>query len=29
MKQFPKAGTDFDPKDPPEMQFDVSSGNPA
>ncbi|AZP19071.1 serine/threonine protein kinase [Streptomyces aquilus] len=29
MKQYPKAGTDFDPKNPPEMQFDVSSGNPA
>jgi serine/threonine protein kinase len=29
MNQFPAAGTDFDPKDPPEMQFDVSTGNPA
>ncbi|MDL5202697.1 protein kinase [Streptomyces sp. ALI-76-A] len=29
MKQFPEAGTDFDPKDPPKMQFDVSTGNPA
>ncbi|MFD3835901.1 protein kinase [Streptomyces sp. NPDC058642] len=28
MKQFPAAGTDFDPKEAPEMQFDVSSGNP-
>ncbi|MFI6933686.1 protein kinase [Streptomyces sp. NPDC050287] len=29
MKQFPSAGTDFDPKEPPKMQFDVSTGNPA
>ncbi|MGW7206411.1 protein kinase domain-containing protein [Streptomyces sp. NPDC054837] len=29
MKQFPAAGTDFDPKAAPEMQFDVSTGNPA
>ncbi|MEU5887875.1 protein kinase [Streptomyces sp. NPDC047461] len=29
MKQFPKAGTDFDPKNPPDMQFDVSTGVPA
>lgn len=28
MNQFPKAGTDFDPKNPPDMQFDVSTGNP-
>ncbi|MDH6625193.1 serine/threonine protein kinase [Streptomyces sp. LBL] len=28
MKQFPSAGTDFDPKEPPKMQFDVSTGNP-
>ncbi|MFJ2233314.1 protein kinase [Streptomyces sp. NPDC087859] len=26
MNQFPKAGTDFNPKDPPDMQFDVSTG---
>jgi predicted Ser/Thr protein kinase len=26
MNQFPKAGTDFDPKNPPDMQFDVSTG---
>ncbi|WP_411149632.1 protein kinase domain-containing protein [Streptomyces sp. A30] len=29
MKQYPTAGTDFDPKNPPEMQFDVSTGNPS
>ncbi|KOU58769.1 serine/threonine protein kinase [Streptomyces sp. MMG1533] len=29
MKQYPTAGTDFDPKNPPEMQFDISTGNPA
>jgi serine/threonine protein kinase len=29
MNQFPSAGTDFDPKDAPDMQFDVSTGNPA
>ncbi|KKD05083.1 protein kinase domain-containing protein [Streptomyces sp. WM6386] len=29
MNQFPKAGTDFDPKNPPDMQFDVSTGVPA
>jgi serine/threonine protein kinase len=28
MKQYPTEGTDFDPKNPPEMQFDVSTGNP-
>ena len=28
MKQFPAEGTDFDPKEAPEMQFDVSTGNP-
>ncbi|MCX5332795.1 MULTISPECIES: protein kinase [unclassified Streptomyces] len=26
MNQFPKAGTDFDPKNAPDMQFDVSTG---
>ncbi|MFF0163192.1 protein kinase [Streptomyces sp. NPDC005263] len=29
MKQFPEQGTDFDPKKPPKMQFDVSTGNPS
>ncbi|MEU0074796.1 protein kinase [Streptomyces sp. NPDC006332] len=29
MKQFPEKGTDFDPKKPPKMQFDVSTGNPS
>ncbi|MGW0331613.1 protein kinase domain-containing protein [Streptomyces sp. NPDC003011] len=29
LKQFPEANTDFDPKDPPKMQFDVSTGSPA
>ncbi|WLW53645.1 Stk1 family PASTA domain-containing Ser/Thr kinase [Streptomyces sp. YU58] len=29
IQQFPDAGTDFDPKNPPKMQFDVSTGNPA
>jgi hypothetical protein len=29
MRQSPKAGTDFDPDDPPEIQFDVSTGNPS
>ena len=29
MKQFPDAGTDFDPKNPPTFQFDISTGNPA
>jgi serine/threonine protein kinase len=29
LKQYPAAGTDFDPKDPPKMQFDVSTGNPS
>jgi eukaryotic-like serine/threonine-protein kinase len=29
MKQFPKAGTDFDPKNPPTFQFDISTGDPA
>jgi eukaryotic-like serine/threonine-protein kinase len=29
MKQFPEAGTDFDPKNPPTFQFDISTGNPA
>ncbi|MFI6347623.1 protein kinase [Streptomyces sp. NPDC050560] len=28
MRQSPKAGTDFDPKNPPEIQFDISTGNP-
>ncbi|GHH70505.1 serine/threonine-protein kinase PksC [Streptomyces sulfonofaciens] len=28
MHQSPKADTDFDPKDPPQIQFDVSTGNP-
>ncbi|OIJ69544.1 protein kinase domain-containing protein [Streptomyces mangrovisoli] len=29
MKQYPTAGTDFDPKNPPTMQFTLSTGNPA
>ncbi|MHB9860487.1 protein kinase domain-containing protein [Streptomyces sp. YIM S03343] len=29
MKQFPEADTDFDPKNPPTFQFDISTGNPA
>ncbi|MFI8188541.1 protein kinase [Streptomyces sp. NPDC085946] len=29
MKQFPAAGTDFAPENPPEIQFDISTGNPA
>ncbi|MEV5432910.1 protein kinase [Streptomyces sp. NPDC052701] len=29
MRQSPKAGTDFDPDDPPQIQFDVSTGNPS
>lgn len=29
IQQSPKAGTDFDPADPPEMEFEVSTGNPA
>jgi hypothetical protein len=29
LRQSPKAGTDFDPTNPPEMEFDVSTGNPA
>ncbi|MFC5219194.1 protein kinase domain-containing protein [Streptomyces coerulescens] len=29
MSQSPKSGTDFDPEDPPEMVFDVSTGNPS
>ncbi|MFD3503337.1 protein kinase [Streptomyces sp. NPDC058676] len=29
MKQYPSAGTDFDPKSPPEMQFEISTGNPS
>ncbi|NKI41048.1 protein kinase domain-containing protein [Streptomyces physcomitrii] len=29
MRQSPKAGTEFDKNDPPELQFDVSTGNPA
>jgi hypothetical protein len=28
MSQSPKAGTDFDPENPPVMQLDVSTGNP-
>ncbi|MDN3023634.1 protein kinase [Streptomyces sp. S.PB5] len=29
MNQFPTAGTDFDPKEPPDMEFGVSTGLPA
>ncbi|MEV0638179.1 protein kinase [Streptomyces sp. NPDC050619] len=29
MRQSPKAGTDFDPDSPPDIQFDISTGNPA
>ncbi|MFD9880331.1 protein kinase [Streptomyces alboflavus] len=29
MTQYPKEGTDIDPKDPPEFQFGISTGNPA
>jgi beta-lactam-binding protein with PASTA domain len=29
MRQSPKAGTDFDPDNPPDIQFDISTGNPA
>lgn len=29
MKQYPKADTDFDPDNPPDIQLDVSTGNPA
>ena len=29
MEQFPKAGTDIDPEDPPKIQLNVSTGNPA
>ncbi|MEU9912233.1 protein kinase [Streptomyces sp. NPDC051001] len=29
MNQFPSAGTDFDPKNPQDMQFEVSTGIPA
>ncbi|MBC2865948.1 protein kinase domain-containing protein [Streptomyces mexicanus] len=28
MRQSPTADTDFDPKNPPQIQFDISSGNP-
>ncbi|GGL90802.1 serine/threonine-protein kinase PksC [Streptomyces fumigatiscleroticus] len=28
MKQFPTAGTDVDPKNMPEIEFEVSTGNP-
>ncbi|WP_128377574.1 protein kinase domain-containing protein [Streptomyces cavernae] len=28
MRQSPKAGTDFDPDEPPTIQFDISTGNP-
>lgn len=28
MRQSPTAGKDFDPDDPPEMEFQVSTGNP-
>ncbi|WP_369272227.1 protein kinase [Streptomyces sp. R11] len=28
MRQSPEKGTDFDPDDPPEMKFTVSTGNP-
>ncbi|MFJ1972607.1 protein kinase [Streptomyces sp. NPDC087903] len=29
MRQSPQAGTDFDPDNPPEIQFDISTGDPA
>jgi len=29
MRQSPKAGTEFDPEDPPTIQFDISTGNPS
>ncbi|MFM9368874.1 protein kinase domain-containing protein [Streptomyces sp. Da 82-17] len=29
MKQYPTADTDFDPENPPTIQLEVSSGNPA
>ncbi|MGW5467515.1 protein kinase domain-containing protein [Streptomyces chartreusis] len=29
MSQSPKSGTDFNPDDPPEMEFTVSTGNPS
>ncbi|MER5213986.1 protein kinase [Streptomyces sp. NPDC002838] len=29
MRQSPKAGTDFDPDSPPDIQFDISTGNPS
>ncbi|MFF2850116.1 protein kinase [Streptomyces sp. NPDC058001] len=29
MEQFPAPGTDFDPKDPPQLQLKVSTGNPS
>ncbi|MBM7172825.1 protein kinase [Streptomyces sp. G44] len=29
MRQVPKEGSDIDPKNPPEFQLDVSTGNPA
>ena len=28
MRQSPTANTDFDPNDPPQIQFDISTGNP-
>jgi beta-lactam-binding protein with PASTA domain len=28
MNQFPSAGTDVDPKDMPEIELGVSTGNP-
>ncbi|MFD7991612.1 protein kinase domain-containing protein [Streptomyces mexicanus] len=28
MRQSPTADTDFDPKNPPQIQFDISTGNP-
>ncbi|WP_306184667.1 Stk1 family PASTA domain-containing Ser/Thr kinase [Streptomyces sp. MK5] len=29
MRQSPEGGTDFDPNNPPDIQFDISTGNPA
>ncbi|MEU5578542.1 protein kinase [Streptomyces huasconensis] len=29
MRQIPKEGSDIDPKNPPEFQLDISTGNPA
>jgi eukaryotic-like serine/threonine-protein kinase len=29
LRQSPKAGTDFDPDNAPDIQFDISTGNPA